>query len=417
VLCDAIPEVTAAISVVLNAPWIAGLYDVAFFCESHTDESARQAQLTEARKFIDAIMASSPGRQAIIAGDLNVDGQFLQNDGSTAYGDMLSRLGLLAPGASSAAAEPDDTLHTATGDFAWDLDRSDLAREMISDWVTGFGTEVGPVDPSDPLPVLPDRDGDLVPDGNARLDYILVRPSDDPEPSGYVLARSSAGPLFRAVWPDAFSPPMFAAGPPTQLSDHMLVESHFQVVPMRYPGRYDPQVPHDFRLTVNSIDVTGDSDCWAGLCNPVDPFVKMGTSVFDFTGALTSSADIEGTECHGWSLVRGVDPCMDDWIMVTPQALATDEMHRGTVVPFEQSDVWGSSSYPVTVNPVGDPQLRFTWATGMLEGIEIFSHLPLGPPFWPINPLVITTEDPFRWCSSDRPFNVCLELALDEKDP
>lgn len=401
--------------------WASSLFQSAFFCDALTDSAVQRAQLDELDAFVDGVMAASPDRQAILAGDFNIDGQNLNGaDPLSSYGDMLARLGLLASGMATDPA-PDDSLIGAGTDFAWDLEHADLAREVITDWSTGTGTDIGlaSVRQADgAMPDLIDRDllGPLVgtPDGVERFDYLFVRPPDSFAGGGHLLARTT-GPIYASPWPNADGLPPFDP-PSRRFSDHKPVEASFRVLFLRHAGAYVGDVLHDYSFRVTSVNATGEDDCWLDFCSPLDLVIRGSAEhvLSAGSGAHLPGSPLSSTECSGWSLNRVSDPCMADWQYVDAQDPAVHVETRAGALLVDDDGSEPDDYYP-TVPSIGDhPWIWFEWATGMARGRGYYSHAEMGDG-WMDH--AVQTNDPIRHCTDDRPVNLCFEVSFDEAAP
>lgn len=74
-----------------------------------------------------------------------------------------------------------------------------------------------------------------------------------------------------------------------RLSDHIPLTTRFGLVRLREPSRYHAELPHQTTLRVTGVNAQGQSDCWKGLCNPLDMYVSIDSRVDESANCLSRS--------------------------------------------------------------------------------------------------------------------------------
>jgi len=411
------------------------------------------------------------------SGHYRVDGCLGDDPGLTGeYGAMLAALGVAAD-ASPDVISPPDWVSAHPEAFDWDIDHGDVAREMDFDWErcgrSSHPGEDGPANPLDggvgdpvPAPRICDAGGwsDVrpvrTPDAGTldagttdpagcpeapcelrsdpRLDYILVRPPALPaeglsEPPGYLISRARGAdgtelPVWQSLWPATKQDPSahmcLAAGfdPGAghndglrRLSDHAPIVANLELGILREPGIFHPGWPHDLTARVKSINATGETDCFADLCAPLDPYVSFWGHRLGLDGSNESFVtDVATTQCSGWTPSYPVDTCMDDWYVSAHVEPGVYLDHRVRPTLWDSDGLHGVDDSYTTLPEHAEPQVRMSWRDSTIDvfvgSTELRASTYEGPE-------AMSATDPWTWCTRTVPVSLCLQVDILETRP
>jgi hypothetical protein len=286
------------------------LIDTDLHCSGNTDIGARALQLGEMNAFISQKAASD--RASIVMGDFNVDGKTETGE----YGSALANLGI-----SPALSPLDDRISSLPN--GPDIQNADIIREpgVGIDITDGVGKCAGTF--------IADNRGNLDPncpwwtsnsDGEARIDYILVRPPAPPaqaQDPRWIVESRVGFPLWASPFPTDL--PSFSSLPllPHRLSDHKPVIAQFEIARLQNPPLYHPLWHHSTEQRIVGVDATGFDDCW--LCGEVDPQGTLDTTMLP----TNQQGAVVGSECDDDQAPSAGDPCLANWALVTPHDPST----------------------------------------------------------------------------------------------
>ncbi|MBI2565795.1 MAG: hypothetical protein HYV63_02015 [Candidatus Schekmanbacteria bacterium] len=350
-------------------------------------------------------------RPAVVMGDFNIDGKalgLLDNDGTLQPDpDKLYAKALLHAANSGqslaslpAGAIPSCKVTPWTGQFDWQIEECDVAREVVqeSDWLAGGpGTYIGQDNAS----------------ANDRFDYIFVRPpypSSSPKWKGgdpgvdYLIKKRDGAPVWQTVPQVAGKPgaPTSDEGQPLdRLSDHLPVVAHVELFPLQVLPAFHIEWPHSFDYHVASYDASGVEDCWLDMCGPVDPYAKLNLKV-SADGFPTFEKKTTTSECTSKpSAAFEAAACMKDWKRSSSESGASGKLGYAHVAAklYEDDD------------PSGDDALIGGWYRWAFDfGVGKFLH---GWDGKTLESLKKATLGDISTCSSGHP-NLCGTVRLEE---
>jgi hypothetical protein len=354
-------------------------------CTTPVDDVLR-AQATEMSDFVDAV--SDKARPSVLLGDFNFDGKDVN---STSYQDLITRLRVAPSTANTTFPAPDDMLNPWPSSWSNDLDHGDVARDTVSDWLPGDGTDIG-------------VSGTYNDAETHRYDYILVRnPIDRAAMTQFNtrhIVRKGAGRVWASPWP----------GPTDQssrLSDHKPVMSSLEFAPYYVPGAFHPTFEQDFRFAIASYDTTGIDDCWG--CDELDVFARV-TADRQQSGAWTPFAGFQTAECQDeWAANQLRNPCMSNWFWSDFRTLATT--HYRTRLELWDHDSTSADDLLPFANESADPSYDFVWARGALDVRDPIGGVTYAD--W----MKFYDVAPVQRCTRTTKANICLELSVLERNP
>jgi hypothetical protein len=270
-------------------------------------------------------------------GDFNLGGL---HTGDHSYQELMQELRLVS-------GFDQDIAHAWANTLNYDIDHSDLALEVGSEWVPGsMGTNI------------PSGGG-----AAKRIDYaFMVPPVTETAKSlpKQILVRDPDGAVWsRRSWPDG-----------VQVSDHYPIGFSFEVMDMKREERIHTDWPHDVEWRVVSTNTAGLADCFD--CDDQDVYAKLrqyGASFATPTQFYAVGNEVMTNACDDRESTGPAEPCTSTWRLYSSYTPDTGTaIHRMDFQLWDDDDTSDDDLLPIFAFLPGSQrgQAHFDWRTRVM---------------------------------------------------